>query len=85
MTYEPDLYRDLYQTKFRRDDTKIFQIFAVQMGNAKIAIKVKIHLAAPVMKYLQKISNSCCLSSLALAFHCINEKRSVLALVHIIE
>ena len=67
MSFEPDFYRELYQTKFRRVDTKIFQIFGVQIGNAKITIKVQIRLAAPVMKYLQKTYNSCCLSSLASA------------------
>ena len=35
MKCEPDFYRELYQTKFRRDDTEKFQIFGVQIGNAK--------------------------------------------------
>ena len=85
MTCEPDFYRKLYQTKFRADDTKIFQIFGGPIGNAKITRKVQFRLAAPVMKYHQKISNSCCLSSLASAFHCINENRAVLFLVNIIK
>ena len=54
MTCEPDLYRELYQTKLRGYDTKIFQIFGVPIGNAKITIKVQFRLAAPVMKYHQK-------------------------------
>ena len=85
MTREPYLYRELYQTKFRGDDTKIFQIFGVSIGNAKITRKVQFHLAAPVMKYHQKTYNSCFLSSLASDFHCINDNRAVLAFVNIIE
>ena len=82
MTYELDFYIELYQTKFRRDDTKIFQIFGVPIGNAKITRKVQFRLAAPVMKYLQKTYNSCCFNSLASSFHCINDNRTVLALVN---
>ena len=65
MTHEPDFYRKLYQNKFRGDDTKIFQIFGVPIGNAKITRKVQFRPAATVMKYHQKTYNSCCLSSLA--------------------
>ena len=57
MTCEPDFFRELYQTKFRRDDTKIFQIFGVLNGNAKVTRKLEFHLAAPVMKYIQKKFN----------------------------
>ena len=64
MTCELDLYIELYQTKFRGDDTKIFQIFGVPNVNERITRKVQFHLVAPVMKYHQKIYNSCCLSSL---------------------
>ena len=85
MTREPDFYRKLYQTKFRVDDTKTFQIFGVPIGNAKITRNVQFHLAAPVIKYHQKKSNSCCLSSLEPAFHYINYNRSVPALVNVIE
>ena len=85
MTCEPDFYIELYQTKFRRDDTKIFQIFGLPIGNTKITRKVQFHLAAPVMKYLQKTYNSCCLISLVSSCHCINDKRDVLDLVNSIE
>ena len=57
MTQEPDFYRKMYQTKFRVDDTKIFQIFGVPIGNAKITRKVQFHRAVPVMKYYQKTFN----------------------------
>ena len=43
----------MYQTKFRGDDTKTFQIFGVPIGNAKIIIKVQFHPVAPVIKYHQ--------------------------------
>ena len=71
MTHEPDLYRELYQTKFRGDNT-IFQMFGVPIGNAKITRKVQFHLAAPVMKYHQKTSNSCCLIISSSTFQYIN-------------
>ena len=35
MTLEPYLYRKLYQTKFRADESKIFQIFGVLISNTK--------------------------------------------------
>ena len=84
MACGPDSYRELYQTKFIRDDTKMFQIFGVPIGNAKITRKVQFHLVAPVIKYLQKTYNSCCLSSLEPAYQCINYNRAVPALVNII-
>ena len=54
----------MYQTKFRGDNAKKYQIFAVQMGNAKIKRKLQFHPAAPLIKYHKKTSNSCCLSIL---------------------
>ena len=75
----------MYQNKFRVDDTKTFQIFGVPIGNAKITRKVLFHPAVPVIKYHQKTSNSCCFSSLAPAFHCINYKSTVPDLVKSIE
>ena len=85
MTREPDFYRKLYQTRFRADDTKTFQIFGVPIGNAKITRKVQFHQAAPVIKCHQKTSTSCCLSSLASAFQCIGDNRAVTAFVDSIE
>ena len=46
MTREPDSYKKLYQTKFRGDDTKTFQIFGVPIVNEKITRKLKFHPAA---------------------------------------
>ena len=84
MTCKTDFYRKMYQTKLRGDDSKIFQIFGVPIGNAEITRKVKFHPAAPVMVYHQKASNSCFLSSLASEFHRINDNRAVHALANII-
>ena len=84
-TLEPYFYRKLYQTKFRGDDTKTYQIFGVIIGNAKITRKVQFHPAAPVIKYHQKTSTICCWSSLSSAFNCIGNNISVPALVNIVE
>ena len=84
-TREPDFYKKLYQAKFRGDDTKIYQIFGVSIGNEKTTRKVQFHPAAPVIKYHQKSSNSCCLISLASAFHFIGNNRAIPALVDSIE
>ena len=84
-THEPDFYKKRYQTKFRGDDTKAYQIFGVPIGNTKITRKVQFHPAAPVIKHHKKTSNSCCFSSLASAFHCISDNRAVPALVNSIE
>ena len=60
-------------------------IFGLPIGNVKITRKLQFHPAAPVIKYYQNTSNSCCLSSLLSTFHCINENRAVPALVNSIE
>ena len=70
---------------FRSDDTKTYQIFGLPIGNAKTSRKVQFHQAAPVIKCHQKSSSSCCLSSLASAFHCINDNRAVSYLVNSID
>ena len=61
MTSEPDFYRKLFQTKFRGDDTKTFQIFGVPIGNAKITRKVQFQPVAPVIKCHQKTFIASCL------------------------
>ena len=70
----------MYQTKFRGDDTKTYQIFGVPIGNAKITRNVQFHPASPAIKYHQKKSNSFFLSSLASDFHCIGDNRDIYAL-----
>ena len=84
-THELDFYRKLYQEEFRGDDKKIYTIFGVPISNAKETRKVQFHPSAPVIKYHQKSSNSCCLSSLASDFRCIKENMDLPALVKSIE
>ena len=63
MTREPDFYKNLYQTKFRGDTTHDYQKFGVPIGYAKkMTKKVQFRTEAPLIKYHQKLSNSCCLS-----------------------
>ena len=64
---------------------KIFQIFRVPIGNAKITRKLQFHPEAPVIKYHQKTYNICYLSSLASSFNCIGYNRAVPPLVNLIE
>ena len=85
MTREPYFYRKLYQTKFRGGDTKKLQIFGVPIDNEKMTRKLQFQPEARLIKYHQKTSNSCCLSSLASNFHCINETMDVPALLYSIE
>ena len=86
MTYEPDFFERTYQTKFRGWwYKKTYQIFVVPIDNAKTTKKLEFHPEALVIKYHQKSSNSCCLSSLASAFHFIGDYRSVTAFVDRIE
>ena len=60
-------------------------MFAVPIGNAKITDEIQFHPAAPVIKYHQKYSNSCCLISLSSYFHSIGDERDVTALVNRVE
>ena len=53
---------------------KTYKLFEVPIGNTKITEKIEFHPKAPVLKYHQESSNSCCLTSLASAFHIIGEK-----------
>ena len=81
MTREPDFYIKLYETKFRGDTTHDHQKFGVPIGNIRMSKKVTLRTESPLIKYHQKISNICCLISLASAFHCIGDNRAVTALV----
>ena len=77
--------KKLYQTKFKGDKTQNYQIFGVPIGNAKMTRKVQFHTEAPLIQYHQNSYNSCCLSSLGSAFHCIGYNRDFSALVNCIE
>ena len=59
--------------------------FGLPIGNARMNQNVTFRTEAPLIKYHQKSSNSRCLSSLALDFYCIGDKRAVNALVNRIE
>ena len=72
----------LYQIKLRGDHKKTYQTFGVSIGNAEIRRKVQFHPAAPWIKYHPKESNIYFLISLASYFHCINDNKSVPALVN---
>ena len=61
---------------------KKYQAFSIPIGNAKIMDEIQFRPAEPVIKQHQKTSNSCCLSSLASAFHSIGDDRYVTALEH---
>ena len=77
--------KKLYDTKFRGDTTHDYQKFGGRIGNARINQKVRFRTEAPLIKCHQKIYNSCYLSSLVSAFHCIGDNRAVTALVNLIE
>ena len=77
--------KNIYQKNIRGDDTKTYQLFAIPIGNAKTADKIKFHLAAPVLKYHQKAYNSYCWISLASAFCIIGYNSTVTALLNFIE
>ena len=62
MTREPDFYKYIHQTKFRVYNTKKYQIFGVTIGNKKMTKTLQFYPEAPLIKYLQNSSNSCCLS-----------------------
>ena len=57
----------------------------VTIHKEKMTKKLQFHPEAPLIQYQQKSPTSCCLSSLALAFHCIGDNRAVSALVNHIE
>ena len=47
--------------------------------------KVQFRTEEPLIQYHQKLSNGCCLSSLASSFHCMVDNRSVYVIVNRIE
>ena len=64
---------------------KTYQLFAVPIVNAKIIDEIQFHPEEPVIKYHQRLSNSCCLSSLSPAFNSIIDNKAVTSLVNRIE
>ena len=64
---------------------KTKQTFVVPIGDEKTTENIVFHPAAPVPKYHQKTSNSCCLSSLVSVFYSIGDNRALTDLVNHIE
>ena len=48
-------------------------MFVVPIRNAKNVEEMKFNIDAPMLKYCQNTSNSCCFSSLASVFDSINQ------------
>ena len=64
------------------DATHDYYHFRVPIFGARMNKTVRFRTEAPLIKYHQKRSNSCCLSSLASTFHYIDENRAVTDLVN---
>ena len=60
-------------------------MFVVPIGNSKNVEEIKFHIDAPMIKYCQNTSNSCCFSSLVLAFGSINKIKAINAISERIE
>ena len=67
-TCEPDFYKELFQSHDNKQDKDKFKTFQVPIGNAKVVKSFMYKEHASVIRFFQKILNSCCFSSLASAF-----------------
>ena len=76
----PDFYKKLFQGHDDTQNNNILKIFQVTIGNAKCVESFKFRNDAPFIKYCQKSFNSCCFSSLASAFACINHNNAANAI-----
>ena len=63
-TYDPDFYKKLSQSHENTQDANTFKMFQVPIGNSKCVENFKFHNNSPMLKYFQKLLNSCCFSSL---------------------
>ena len=84
-TYEPDLYKKLFQSHDDTQDNNSFRFFQVTIGYAKCVESFEFQNDAPIFKYCQKSLNSCCISSLASEYNSINHNRDVNAISSHIE
>ena len=75
-TSEPDFYRKLFQSHENTQDTNTFKIFQVPIGNSKCVEISNFYSDVPMLKYRQKLFNSCCFSSLASAFASIKQTKA---------
>ena len=74
-TREPDLYKKIYQRHHETQDTSTFKMFVDQISNAKNVEEIKFHINAPMLKYRQNSSNSCCFSNSESSFEIINQTK----------
>ena len=74
--------KKLYDAKFRGATTHNYQKLGVPIVNARMNQKVRFRTESPLIKYHQKSSNKCCLSSLESDFHCIGDNRAVTSIVN---
>ena len=74
-----------HQNNIRGYDKKSYQLVVVPVGNEKITENMVFCPAYPVLNHHQKLSDSCCLRSLASAFHSICDNRAVTDLANYIE
>ena len=64
ITRESDFYKKLFQIHNNTHDTNTFKSFQFPIGNSKCVEFFKFHNDAPMLKYCQKLLNSCFLRSL---------------------
>ena len=67
-TLEHKFYGKLIKIHDNTKDTNTSKIFQVPIGNLKCVEKIKVHSDAPMLKYRQKLLNSCCFSILESSF-----------------
>ena len=60
-TCAPNIHKKLFQRHENTQDRKLFKTFQVPIGNPKCVRKIKFLSDAPMLKYCQKLLNSCCL------------------------
>ena len=70
----------MFQSHDNKQDTNIFKIFQVLIGNSKCVEIFKFYNDAPMLKYRQKSLNSYCFSILASEFDIIEETRDTNAI-----
>ena len=67
-TREPGFYSQILQIHDNTQDMNAFKFFQVPIGNSKCVQNFKFHNDAPMIKYCQKLLNSCFFIILASSF-----------------
>ena len=75
-TREPVFHVKLFQSHNDTQDTNTLKSFQVPIGYAKCVESFKFHNDAPMLKYCQKLLNSCCFISLASYFASIEQTKA---------